>query len=73
MESLGEVGRIQVEESTAKLLQESLCPDSKYLADNSSDLSIPLAKFETNTTELVLQPTRLFAADPSTSRERAEW
>lgn len=29
MESLGEVGRIQVEERTAMLLMESLCADSK--------------------------------------------
>lgn len=30
MESLGEVGRIQVEERTAKLLLECLCNDSEY-------------------------------------------
>lgn len=31
MESLGEIGRIQVEEKTAKLLQESSCSESKYI------------------------------------------
>lgn len=32
MESLGEVGRIQVEERTAKLLMECLCNESEYQA-----------------------------------------
>lgn len=87
MESLGEVGRIQVEERTARLLMECLCTESKCLVNISrSHIKVSL---ETDPIQSVVQcnltcqhnfahtinqkVTRLYAAAPSTLRARAEW